>query len=110
MPRIKYINISNLIPTQPEILLEELKRIKSSSSKALPEVWNINNKFYIADGHHRIFNKFLQNNSIIPVLYFNINNSNCHPEMYEYLTEEILSQATKTQKQGVFYLENMQIN
>jgi hypothetical protein len=109
MPRLKYVHIDNLIPTQPEIFIKRIRQIKGSPDNSLPEVWNINGGMYIADGHHHVFYQFLRNNNIIPIKYFTPLNTKSSPDAYLYLVEEIFNEAIKTERWGIKSLHQMVI-
>jgi hypothetical protein len=51
---VKEVPISKLIATQHHIDLHTLANKMKQHDPELPEVFEMNGKFYIADGHHRI--------------------------------------------------------
>jgi len=72
----KQVDISDIIPTQKNITIHNLK----STSKYMDEPVNLvlkDNKYYVMDGHHRIANSILSGNSSINANVFDskINNT-----------------------------------
>ena len=111
MSLVKVLSINSLQPTQEKVNRSIVNHYSSQNYLwNLPEVWKINDSFYIADGHHRIFSKYIQtlNHKIkIPVRYHSSKNTLVSKQAYEFLIEELLKNAKEIQKKGIFHIKDL---
>jgi len=65
------INVSDIIPTQKNITIGNLKEVKSINEE--PYLLKYGEKYYVVDGHHRIANQILEGNNTIEAKVFDSN-------------------------------------
>jgi hypothetical protein len=69
-----FVDIKNIFPTQDNITINNLKSVKNISQETDAYLCNIENKFYVLDGHHRIAMNIL--NGFYKIKAFVYNNEN----------------------------------
>ncbi len=109
MPRIKQIPLNNLIPIETELHRETLKHHHNLKKHSVPEIFQINGLTYIADGHHRIFNSFLENISVITAKYFSPENCRKDMSSYNYAKEMILEKRKKAEQNGIHHIRDLKL-
>jgi len=106
-PEIRLLKILNLQVTQPDLERKRLEFLAEKTCQNLPEVWKLNNKNIIADGHHRIKNAVNSGKEKIKVNYHCQKNTKIRKEAYLYLTEEIEQRAQSCQQKGIYNISDM---
>jgi len=109
MSNLKIIELNKLKPIQNTVLAHRLDYYNLLDTIPPPEVWKINDLFYIGDGHHRIFNFYQRNNSKIRVLVHSKTNWAFSTLEYQSIAQEILNQAKKVQKENIFFINQLKV-
>ncbi len=74
-----------------------------------PEVWEINNALYIADGHNQIFDLYVRNRREISVNYFSRENCRVGPEVYECIIDDIMKKRRAAERFGFNHVADLPI-
>ena len=113
MPLIKHIEISDLQPIQDKAHITKINYYSSMDSKyqktSLPEVWEIKNKIYIVDGHHRILANHFKKKEKIKVIFHNPKDYSNKKESYKYVTEEILKFGNQIKSKGIYHIKDLKL-
>ena len=110
MSQIKQVALSTLQPTQARVGIPSVAFFNNTLEEdkiPIPEVWLIEDKLYIADGHHRIFDKYLRERKEIKVLCHSISDCGVSRAAYDDVTEKILQQAKEIENRGIYHIEDL---
>lgn len=114
MPKIRNIHINRLQPIQTTLDLTTIQIYSNLDPKLhkfpLPEIWENDNEYLLADGHHKTYVKYLKNKLIIPIMIHNKKDSNLYSSAYDYALEEIIKRSQKTKKQGIFHIKDLKLS
>ena len=109
MHQTKILDIENLQVTQPDLKKETLEFLAENSIDSLPEVWNIQGDYVIADGHHRIRTALEKGYKKIMVLYHSSRKMSIGKAAYEYLVGEIKERAEACRKNKILRVSQMRV-
>jgi len=68
------INVRDIIPTQRNVNIDNLKSVKNIGNKTDAFLFKYNDKFYVLDGHHRISINILNGETVINAFVFDATN------------------------------------
>lgn len=69
-----FVDIKNIFPTQDNVTINNLESVKNISQETDAYLCQINNKFYVLDGHHRIAINILNGFNKIKAFVYNNEN------------------------------------
>ncbi len=113
MPNLEVLNIDELQPTHDTLLVLRVVdySLKSSRNQKIdfPEVWRINNEYYISDGHHRLFLRYLDKETQIPVFLYKEGKENLGFGAYESVVAYLLKGVKKARQKQITHISQLQI-
>ena len=103
----KIVNINDLIPTQISLTSETLKFYGQSRipEDHLPDIWDIDGRLLIADGHNSLYYSLNKGINEIEVNYFN---SNEYPIM-EFIYTDLRVKADYCEGQGINKIRDLKL-
>lgn len=109
MPHIKILPIKKLQPTHTALSISSLEEVTASENERtdLPEVWEIDKRLIVADGHHRIYLAFLRGQKKMNVNYHCPESSQIGKAGYDCAIQEIAEKAEYCKQNGVCSFSDM---
>lgn len=110
---VKQIEIDQLQPTDVILKLEKVLSFASTfpllRDNSLPQIWEIDKKMYISDGHHRIHDLYRRERKTISAVCFTPENCGVGPEVYEEIVDYILEESRNAKEKGITHISDLEI-